>query len=242
LGKAVPPTTSNLTLLGRAFGLTWHWFQGAFGNFGVVDHEEAPTLLLLLCVSVLAALVVCAWRVATHREATVLLGLIAATILLPVLITFVEDRNVGPIWQGRYGLPLAAGVPILAACVLANSEQPVARWFDRGVGLGYVAVVAANVIGLWTSLHRFVDGNAGPFDLIGGRWQPPINALVLFLVFAGAQALLAWTLYRVGRVPAEKSRWAVAGRDSPGDGLGALVAPPAQETSAAAPPAEGSSP
>jgi hypothetical protein len=59
------------------------------------------------------------------------------------------------------------------------------------------------VIGLLTTLHRFIDGSNGPFDFVGGKWQPPVNAVVLILVFASAQAILSWTLYRVGRLRVE---------------------------------------
>ncbi len=205
LGKAESPQKSNLTLLGEAFGHTWLWLQGAFGDFGLVDHDKSPTLLLVLCFAVVGILLVCGLRVATRRQAEVLIGLIAFAFILPVLITFADDREYGVIWQGRYGLPLAAGITLLAALLLANSERSEAVWFDRYVWVAYVALSLANVIGLLTTLHRFVDGSNGPLDFVGGRWQPPVNAVVLIAVFVTAQALLSWTLYREGRTISEPS-------------------------------------
>ena len=205
LGQAESPKKSNLTLLGEAFGHTWLWLQGSFGDFGLVDHDKSPTLLLVLCLAVLGILLVFGLRVATRRQAEVLTGLIVFAIILPVVITFADDREYGVIWQGRYGLPLAAGITLLAALLLANSERPEALWFNRRVWVAYVAVFLANVIGLLTSLHRFVDGSNGPFKFVGGRWQPPVNAAVLIAVFVTAQALLLWTLYRDGRAISEPS-------------------------------------
>lgn len=199
LGMAEPRTKSNLTLLGEAFGHTWSWLQGAFGDFGLVDHDTAPTLLLVLCFAVLGTLLVGGLRVATRRQAEVLIALIAIAILLPVAITFADDREYGVIWQGRYGLPLMAGIPILAALLLAKSKRYEAAWFDRCVWVAYVALSIANVIGLLTTLHRFIDGSNGPYAFVGGHWHPPVNAVVLIAVFAATQVILSWTLYRTGR-------------------------------------------
>jgi Predicted membrane protein (DUF2142) len=218
LGKAESPKKSNLTLLGEAFGHTWAWLQGAFGDFGLVDHDKSPTLLLVLCLAVVGVLLVCGLRVATRRQAEALTGLIVFAIILPVVITFADDREYGVIWQGRYGLPLAAGITLLAALLLANSERSEAVWFDRRVWVAYVAVFVANVIGLLTSLHRFVDGSNGPLEFVRGRWQPPVNAAVLIAVFVTAQALLLWTLYREGRAISEPSTERHPLRKSSGDG------------------------
>jgi hypothetical protein len=198
MGKAEPPTKSNLTLLGEAVGHTWYWFQGAFGDFGVTNNDTAPALLLVLCLAVLGTLLVCGWRAATRRQAVVFLGLIVTTLLLPALITFAEDRKVGEIWQGRYVLPLSAGISILAALLAANSGRTEARFLDRYAWAAYAALAAGNVIGLLTTVHRFIDGSNGPLDFVGGKWQPPVNAVLLIAVFASAQAVLSWTLYRAG--------------------------------------------
>jgi hypothetical protein len=200
MGNAEPPEKSNLTLLGEAFSHTWSWFQNAFGDFGAASNEMVPAVLVVLCVAVLTALLVAGWRAATRRQAIVLLGLLSTTFLVPVLITFVEDRRLGVFWQGRYVLPLAAGIPILSALLLANSERSEARIFARYSWAAYTALAGANVIGLLTTVHRFVDGTNGPLDLVGGKWQPPVNAVALIAVFAGAQALLSWTVYRVGGI------------------------------------------
>ncbi len=217
LGKAEPAQKSNITLLGEAIGHTWSWFQSAFGDFGIVDHDTAPVLLLVLCVAVLGTLVVLGWRVATRRQAMVLGGLVFVTLVLPVLITFADDRRLGVVWQGRYVLPLAVGLPILAGLILARSERPEARLLDRYAWAAFVALAAANVIGLLTTLHRFVEGSSGPLDFVGGKWQPPVNAVVLILVFAGAEAVLSWVLYRVGSLNGERPGHGSA-RQDPMDG------------------------
>jgi hypothetical protein len=196
LGEAESPKKSNLTLLGEAFGHTWSWLQSAFGDFGLVDHDKAPTLLLVLCFAVLGTLLVCGSMVATRRQRFVLIGLIAFAIIFPVLITFADDREYGVIWQGRYVLPLTAGIPILAALLLATSERSEAAWFDSRVWAAYIALSIANVVGLLTTLHRFVDGSSGPFKFASGRWEPPVNAVLVICVFVAAQALLSFTLYR----------------------------------------------
>ncbi len=50
-----------------------------------------------------------------------LIFLIGCTLLLPALIESVQAKNVGFVWQGRYSLPLAVGIPCLIGFGIAGS-------------------------------------------------------------------------------------------------------------------------
>jgi len=53
--------------------------------------------------------------VLTIRAGALAAALVVATTVIPVLLEFLGARSIGLTYQGRYTLPLAVGIPVLAA-------------------------------------------------------------------------------------------------------------------------------
>jgi hypothetical protein len=126
-------------------------------------------------------LVAAAVAVGTWRRRLVLVVSVAGVVATPILSEVVVGARYGHVWQGRYSLPLAVGIPMLSAWVVGEWSGFPHR------GLAMVSVVAAVgagailVVAHLTSMTRYVVGL--PHNLFaylgGGGWTPPVEAPAL---------------------------------------------------------------
>lgn len=196
---------SHLNAVGNILlivGRTAHYVHqavGAFGspNFGV----PGPVLAVWLVVSI--ALLAAGLLLGSRRDALVLAALIAVLgFLLPFGIMYSHVKVDGPIWQGRYSLPIIAGLPMLAAIV---AEERVgthgAARVATGRSVGAVLLfLACGWLGSWYwVLRRYTvglgTGVVNPFKHVVGHWSPPIPLWMLvggILVFTAAWC--AWLM------------------------------------------------
>jgi len=154
----------------------------------------APSLGISPWVAGFVVLVAVAW--ANRRRVALLLALLAATIAVPVVAESTGYRHVGTMWQGRYILPLAVGIPILAAVALAATERgrrlatPRLLWtLGIFVGVAHVLAYAQNLrrytVGYYSELQYWKDP----------RWSPPVSSLLITIAYAVAVvAFVAWLL------------------------------------------------
>ena len=184
---AVPidaPFREDLT---QSFGREFRWLREMVGVFGWLD-TRAPTAVLVVWIAGLVILLAAA-LVSASRRVVVGTGLIlAACALVPVAFQLRLADTVGYFWQGRYLLPFAAGLPILAGIGADRGTRRVPRepWVVATVA---IALCAAQWLALAQLLRRYSVGSHGPvWFLAAARWDPPVPSLVLLL---GAAALLA---------------------------------------------------
>lgn len=164
------------------------------GQFGWMDTHLEPWVHMAFAagagVVVLLALAAGSWR---ERVALVLLA--GLTFALPVLIHSSQARYLGIIWQGRYILPVAVGLPLLAAAILVRRLTVLPR--DLAVALAtVVAAIVAVVQGLafFENLHRYVNGEDGGWaSLEPDAWLPPVPLAVVI-----GLAVVALVAYGVG--------------------------------------------
>ncbi len=116
----------------------------------------------------IGALVLGRWR----RIAGVALALLA-TVALPIASNWGQAETSGFVWQGRYGLPIAAGIPILAALAVAESGLP--SRISKRATVTFTAIVAiGQIYALYWSLRRFSVGVRGDLIFFGdSAWSPP---------------------------------------------------------------------
>ena len=169
----------------------------AIGVLGWLDTVVPVGVVYLWLIAI--GMLVGAALLADVRDELIWAGVLAAAIAVTSWVLELVQGNVsGLYWQGRYSLPLLAGVPLLLARSL-----PVRR--DRldvvGRTVGVMALVIIN-IAAWATARRFGVGTSG--SLLPWRWDTPIQPVppvLLLLAHAGASvwiAVLLWQGTRTG--------------------------------------------
>jgi hypothetical protein len=148
-----------------------HDVDQEIGVFGWLDTKlpQCAYTLWGTCALVFggAVLLVSRWR-----DRLALVAIAAVGFGLPILIESASWDQSGPVWQGRYSMPLSVGVVVMGGLALSD-----ARWLpSRAEWVLSIAatLLAALAVGfaLAISLHRYADGVHTPFSL-SGPWQPP---------------------------------------------------------------------
>jgi hypothetical protein len=179
----------------HTFGASVDYLRQQVGFFGWLDVRPPYHLEELWFLPVLA-LVAAACAVATIREvaAVVLLGL--AVIAIPVLAQGRQAQTLGYIWQGRYLLAVAVGLPLLAAAILTKRE-PRQTWLGQAVRRLPLAITASTLLlgflMFYTTLRRYMVGAHGSWIPLHPSWSPPgtpIAVVLLYLLGAGLAALV----------------------------------------------------
>jgi hypothetical protein len=183
-------------ILRASFGATFSRYREMIGLFGWLD-TPSPALTYLLWTVALAVLFIIAVLVATRRHVLLLLGLVVATILVPVALEIPAYRDVGAVfWQGRYTLPIAVGIPILAAMSIASTErgrQLVGTRFLCTIG---VIVAVGSTLAFAQHLRRYTVGyNGDVWYWMRPEWSPPVSPLFITIAYAiTILAFVGWTL------------------------------------------------
>jgi hypothetical protein len=193
----VPGTGADVGLLDRvrlSAGRTPRYVRQTIGEFGWLD-APTPDLALALWLTVVCALVVLGLAAGTRRQTVALLLLLGLVVVVPVALEAAQSNAIGPFWQGRYQLPLALGVPLLAA--LACSRAPVE---SRRVSVVVLPALAVAHLASWAwVVRRYAVGLDGPLDARSSTaWSPPLPLELLLPVQVVAVSLLAVLLHRCG--------------------------------------------
>ncbi len=176
------------------------------GQFGWMDTDLDPTVHMAFAAAAGVAVLLAA-AVAGRRERLLLAGLALAVVVLPVVIHASQARSLGIIWQGRYILPVAVGVPLLAGYVLVarlgaprGATALPARLVTRLVAVVAAVAGAVQLAAIGQNLHRYINGTDGSWLVVEpGAWLPPLPLLLvgaLAVVACGAYALLLVALAR----------------------------------------------
>ena len=142
------------------------------GVFGWLD-TDAPIVTYVVWAgatgaTAAAALVVGRWR---ERAGVVLVAL--AALLLPVASEAMQAAEVGFVWQGRYTLPVAVGIPLLSGAIVSDWRcRGTSPRVDRAARWGAVVIVAtlggAQLLAFAAAARRHLDGLPAPlFGWVG---------------------------------------------------------------------------
>ncbi|HEY3725272.1 MAG TPA: DUF2142 domain-containing protein [Acidimicrobiia bacterium] len=186
-----PVHGSGVALVRTSFGKSSEMLREMIGVFGWLE-TRAPAVTYLVWLLALGAIVALALAVASARFVWALLAATAAAVVIPVLVEAAGAHEAGFIWQGRYSLPLAVGVPIIAGVGVGSSET--ASRLGRRLALVLVASLAvAQILAFTQAIRRYAVGAHGPLWFFGhGQWSPPGTAPVLIVGFALAIAAGLW--------------------------------------------------
>ncbi len=184
------------------------WFAEMVAFFGWLDAGPVlPAVWIWLALVVLLLALSAgtggAWR------STVLLACVAAVVAAPIVLQYPAAKAGHIIWQGRYILPVAMGVPVLAAATIDTSQLS-RRLGSRALTAMAALAGVAVVVGHMAAMRRYVVGIAGPLNyLSGGSWAPPLPAWLLLACTIGVGTSVTLLVNRIA--PS-----AFGGPDAPG--------------------------
>lgn len=152
--------------------------------------ERAPSFVYIVYLALVVAILVFALRRCrgSWRQALIL-GL-ALSQVMPLVLSLAGLRTVGIVWQGRYGLPLVAGLTVLAGVVL---DRTGAKWLTRRVAAPLAAAfVVAQITSIGFVFHREL-GN--PVSTGDPGWVQTSTFLVVLVGAAGWALVVAAALW-----------------------------------------------
>ena len=193
-----PADDSVARLARKAVGHSYWYYRQMIGIFGFLD-TSSPSLTIFIWTALIGALLALAVAFAPRRWIVVLGTVLAASFVLPIAIDVFSARSSGNVlyWQGRYGLPFAVGVPIVAALSVPAERPvwPVAR--SRLVVVVGVSLVVAQVLAFGQNLRRYTMSLDGPIQpWFDTKWSPPVPAWFLTIAFTLAIATTTWWFLR----------------------------------------------
>jgi len=189
-----PGPVSTWMLWRQSFGATYDHYRMMIGAVGWID-TYAPSVVDILWTVGVGVLVVLALALAARRDAVVVVVLLVLTVVLPVAIDVSHARDLGLGWQGRWTLPLAVGVPIIAALSVAWSDRRHVLDRSRLPVVLAVCFVVAHFLMYGQALRRYTVGASGALDFwLHPQWDPPLPA---WLLLGGTLAVLIVLAVRI---------------------------------------------
>ena len=192
-------------------GLLLRVVEQMIDGFSYYDTKP-PHLILAVWAIAICFLLATAFVWGTSLERWRLAALITGTLAIPVLFEVAAANTFGLSFQGRYILPLAVGIPMLAAFITGSSGRMTTIWQARVIRAMIVLLLPFQLLSLGHVMDRWQSG-VGPGHTINpllGSWHPVTgSALPLGLMTAGliGLGLLAW---RAAASPADDGRTAAS--------------------------------
>lgn len=131
------------------------------------------------------------------RARLALLSVIAATFLIPIVIEVRGYDDYGLIWQGRYILPVAVGIPLLSGVLLDRATAPLRSLLERPRRSLILMLWVAHCAAFWFLLRRYSMGaDASVVIPLHPEWSPRLHPWVLAVIVAAASGEWARWLIR----------------------------------------------
>jgi hypothetical protein len=161
------------------------------GNFGWLDTSAPyPTVLVWYVVAGALVLLAFAERGARRPRAAMVL-LLLAVLLVPIALSVPTAEATGMIWQGRYTLPIAVGLPLLASLLMTSLRGEAAHLVDRLVVITLVLVAVAHVASFYWAARRYAEGLDGTWATLSPHWASPLGFLPAVALYAALVAVAA---------------------------------------------------
>ena len=194
------------TLWGRisgAFGRSIDYPRDMVGNVGWLDTPAPPSVAVVWLVLLLVLLAL-GLVAGTARQRLGIVVTLLATIVVPVAMDAMQAPRTGFVWQGRYTIPVAVGVPLLCGLVAATSRRQIPPWVSRWVvPLAAAGFVVGHGLMFVQALKRYAVGVGASWRFFDAElfWEPPLGNLALALAFGVAVILLGCWLVVARRDP-----------------------------------------
>jgi hypothetical protein len=138
--------------------------------------DGAPLALLWLWAMALGLLVLAACALARRRELAVMAGIVLFVLVFPIVFQGIVARYYEPLWEGRYQLPVALGLPLLAAVILAERAGGLPRTVTaRACAMTALLLGIATAVNFWWVQRRNAVGLSGALFPVHPLWSPPMG-------------------------------------------------------------------
>jgi hypothetical protein len=194
--NAVTPANTTGHIAATAAGLTVTYVQQMIGVLAALD-TWVPSVTFYVWYMLLGLLIFLGLASTRGRLVMALVGTTAAVVAIPIILTTIDFHKAGYGWQGRYDLPLAVGIPFIAA-VIIDQEGILGRFKPRVCGIIIVAVALGQLVAFVGVIRRYAEGSIGPIDFLRGDWQPPLGDVGIITGMALSMALLSLLIWRMG--------------------------------------------
>lgn len=142
-------------------------------------------------------LVLAAALFATRRQLLVVGVWFAGIVFMPIVANALTGPGLIDLWQGRYGLWFAVGLPVYAAMLLDLRLAAWAPVVERRLTWLMVSLVAVGHLAVyWFEARRFGVGQAGSVLPFHFKWSPPMGWATYGLVYVVALALFGFLAWR----------------------------------------------
>ena len=193
--QRVDTTLSLSSAVRKSIDLWPTYFRQTIGVLGWLD-TTLPFFAYLAWIVVLVIVAFVVLRSAAPRGFWALAALVVVWLALPLLINGFTNSRAGLTYEGRYSVPIFAGLVFLPM-FNDGTKLRVPRISQGDLVKAVLAlVVIAEVGAFWQMLRRFSVGAAGKIFLTGDlSWQPSIAPMSLVVINAVAMLALAWSAW-----------------------------------------------
>lgn len=179
-----------------SFGVLPRYTEAMIGRLGWLDvFLPAPVMLGWYALIAIALIVGIG---ASRRDGLAVSAVLGFVLLIPYLYSVLyEELYI----QGRYALPLAVGIPVLASAAVSTDDA--AHLVNARMARIITWTVAVlSSVAFAVALRRFTVGHRSPWPdvFLEPTWSPPLPAFVLVGAYSALMAALAIMLSRmIGR-------------------------------------------
>jgi Predicted membrane protein (DUF2142) len=193
----LPPGTTTRQAVGYIWRDLGIWAQQLVAAYGSPNVPSPHTAVVLWGAGVGVLAVVALITARRWQAALFVLFVVGALMVIPFVASYAKWRTNGLIWQGRYELPLAAGIPILAAALLTR-RRSCPTWVLTAVAL---VATLGQAAAFYQLLRRYTVGLAvqNPFRDVANGWHPPLGAVTTAVLGAALILCLGAGLTAIGR-------------------------------------------
>ncbi len=207
-GHGPPKHASASTVIANSIGFSDGFVREMIGVLGWLD-VPVPSVTYYGWIAIIFMLLGLGLFLGRRPYVVVLVGLLVLTVVIPIVFEAANAHSLGYVWQGRYTLPLAAGIPLVAAGAVVNGYLT-DRMHRRVATVIPVVLVIAEFAMFFQALRRYTVGLRGTFLPFGGKWHPPFGTVAISVAFIVLLvAFGVWLRLIVGSFPSRLSRFAV---------------------------------
>ena len=207
-GHLPPKHASVSSVIANSIGFSDGFVREMIGVVGWLD-VPIPSVAYYGWIAIVFMLLGLGLFLGRRPYVVVLVGLLVLTVVIPIVFEAANAHTLGYVWQGRYILPLAAGIPLVAAGAVVNGYLT-DRMHRRVATVIPVVLIIAEFAIFFQALRRYTVGLRGPFIPFGGKWHPPFGTVAISVAFIVLLvAFGVWLRLIVGSFPSRLSQFPV---------------------------------